>query len=141
MADMLHRIAVAAPPEVVYAALTTADGLQSWWTADVEAEAVVGSLVVLGFNGRAIAYRMRVVELAPLERVVWSCLGELEEWSATTLVFELFPGEDEGTVVTFTHSGWRSMDGLFRACNTDWGRLLHALKDSLEGRSEGPLFA
>jgi uncharacterized protein YndB with AHSA1/START domain len=35
MADIRHRVEIAAPPEQVYRDLTTKDGFSRWWTRDV----------------------------------------------------------------------------------------------------------
>jgi len=139
MSDILHWIRVDAPPQRVYDAVTTQDGLSSWWTADVEAKPVEGSTAVFGFNDRAVVFRMRVDELSPPELVRWTCLGDFDEWAGTRLEFRIRPHDDGGSEVTFTHSGWKSTEGFFRQCNTDWGRLMYYLKDSVEGRSSQPM--
>ncbi len=83
---------------------------------------------------------MHVDRLAPGRRVEWTCRGEVDEWTGTRLSFELDP--DEGhTTLRFTHSGWRSTDGAFAVCNTDWGRLMYSLKDHVEGRDSTPFMA
>ncbi len=35
MADIRHRVGIAAPRERVYRALATREGLSGWWTRDV----------------------------------------------------------------------------------------------------------
>lgn len=139
MSDILHWIRVDAPPRRVFDAVTTEDGLSSWWTADVEAEPVEGSTAVFGFNDRAVVFRMRIDKLSPPELVRWTCLGDFDEWTGTRLEFRIRPHDDGGSEVTFTHSGWKSTEGFFRQCNTDWGRLMYHLKDSVEGRSDQPM--
>lgn len=139
MSDILHWIRVEAPPERVFDAISTEDGLASWWTSDVEAEASEGSTAVFGFNDRAVVFRMRVDELSRPARVRWTCVGDFPEWEGTRIEFELDPGADGGTEVTFTHAGWASTEGYFRQCNTDWGRLMYHLKDYVEGRRDQPM--
>jgi len=43
MADMSHQVYIDAPPDKVYQAISTQEGLKSWWTIDTEAEPRVGS--------------------------------------------------------------------------------------------------
>jgi len=43
MADMYHQVHIDAVPENVYQAISTEEGLKSWWTADTEAQPRVGS--------------------------------------------------------------------------------------------------
>ncbi|MGD2068166.1 MAG: SRPBCC domain-containing protein [Gemmatimonadota bacterium] len=140
MADILHWIEVEAPPAAVFEALTTEPGLSAWWTADVEALPVEGSVAVFGFNDRAVVFRMRIDELTPNERVRWTCLGDFDEWKGTRLEFALSPATD-GTAIHFSHRGWDSIEGFYRQCNTDWGRLMYYLKDHLEGGRDGPMMA
>ena len=52
MADLHHKIEIEASPEKVYEAITTAEGLRSWWTGDSVAEPRVGSIAEFGFFNR-----------------------------------------------------------------------------------------
>jgi len=140
MAEILHQIAITAPARKVFEALTTAAGLAGWWTPDVKAEARRGSIAEFGFNGHRVVFRMRVDTLETDRRVAWTCEGDVDEWKGTRLQFEL---DDEGghTTLRFSHTGWRSTDGIFRICNTDWGRLMYSLKDYAEGRDATPFMS
>lgn len=139
MSDILHWIRLDAPPERVFEAVTTEEGLSSWWTHDVEAEPVEGSTAIFGFKDRSVVFRMRVEELRPPELVRWTCQGDFDEWRGTQLEFRIKPRDDGGCELTFTHAGWESTHGAFRQCNTDWGRLMYHLKDYVEGRSDTPM--
>ena len=139
MADMLHQIQIKATPEKVYEALTTHTGLRSWWTSDSVAKPEVGSIAEFGFNNRATVFRMRVAELKPNQRVVWECLGDLDEWIGTRLVWELRPNNNF-TELRFAHANWRSTEGWFATCNSTWGELMHRLKNYAEGKAPGPHF-
>lgn len=140
MAEILHQVTLAASAEQVFDALTTRDGLAGWWTADVRGECAEGGTLEFGFDDHRVVFRMRVDELAPRERVAWTCLGEVDEWTGTRVQFEL-EERDGHTTLRFTHAGWASTEGAFRVCNTDWGRLMHSLKDHVEGRDNNPLMA
>jgi len=139
MPNILHQIKINATPEQVYNLLVTSEGLRSWWTHDVEAEPVEGSVAVFGFNDRATVFRMRVDELVDGRRVKWTCLGDPDEWEGTEVEFHLAP--DEGMVdLHFAHRGWQSLGGDYAMCNTTWGALMHRLKAAAEGQTPGPLF-
>jgi uncharacterized protein YndB with AHSA1/START domain len=71
MADVLHSVPIKASPKAVYKAITEPEGLRSWWTTDVEAEARQGSLAVIRFEGGQAQMRMRVKSLAPGKGVRW----------------------------------------------------------------------
>jgi uncharacterized protein YndB with AHSA1/START domain len=139
MADLLHRIMIDASPADVFRALTTHGSLARWWTADVEAEPVEGSIAIFGFNRRAVVFRMQVERLVTDREVRWRCLGDFDEWTGTMLDWRIAPAERTGVTVSLAHRGWRSIEGYYAQCNTDWGRLMYYLKDEVEGRGSGPM--
>ncbi len=137
MAEMHHEIQIDAPPEKVYEAITTQNGLRSWWTGDSVAEPRVGSIAEFGFYNRMIVFRMRIEELTPGKRAVWACLGDHDEWKGTRLTWEI-SGKDGKTFLHFTHGNWRSTSSFFASCNSTWGELMYRLKNYTEGRAPGP---
>ncbi|REJ65582.1 MAG: SRPBCC domain-containing protein [Planctomycetota bacterium] len=139
MAEMLHEIVIDAAPETVMDALTTQEGLKSWWTANCEASPDVGSKAILRFGGGATVFRMTVEEIVPAKQVVWSCQGEPEEWQGTRLHWNLTVNEGK-TRLRFCHEGWKSTDGIYAICNTTWGHLMVLLKQHCEGKKPGPYF-
>lgn len=140
MHQILHQITINAPADKVYDALTTEEGLKSWWTADTVAEPKIGSIAEFGFFNRATVFRMEIEELIPGKNVIWKCLGEPEEWKGTELTFELSPADGGGTKVQFCHEGWSKTNGDYPLCNTTWGHLMYFLKDYLEGVNNKPFF-
>ena len=139
MSDILHRIQIEARPETVYDAITTSEGLSTWWTSDSAHERKIGSVAEFGFHNRAMVFRMRVAELQPGKRVMWECQGDDPEWKGTRISFDLTP-KDGGTLVNFKHSEWRSVEKGYPSCNTVWGYLMHTLKSYSEGKPTEPYF-
>jgi len=137
MADMHHEIQIAASPDKIYEAIATVEGLRGWWTGDSIAEPRVGSTAEFGFYDRRFLFRMRIEELMPGKKVVWSCVGDHDEWQGTRLTWEILQ-RDGAIVLTFTHGDWRSTTSFFASCNTTWGMLMYRLKDYAEGKSPGP---
>lgn len=140
MADILHRIAIAAPARKVYDAITTVEGLRSWWTPDCSAEPRAGSVAVFKFAGGKVVFRMRIDTLEPEKRIAWTCLGDYDEWGDTRLTWDLKAGPDGGTVLDFAHRGWNATGGEYPQCNTTWGLLMNLLKEHAEGKPVKPLF-
>jgi uncharacterized protein YndB with AHSA1/START domain len=135
--DLKHQIDIKASPEQVYAALTAPDGLASWWTADVQADQKVGGKAEFGFHKRSAVYRMTIVALDLRRQVVWSCQGDNPEWTGTTLTWTI-TSDGAGSILRFTHGGWKSATGFFAMCNSTWGELMYRLKGYLEGNAPGP---
>ena len=139
MTGLLHQIEIDRPASKVYDRLTSAAGLRGWWTGDSVAKPEVGSIAEFGFGERSTRFRMRVDELVPDRRVVWSCIGDVEEWRGTRLVWEIV-GDANQCALKFRHADWRSTTDWFAPCNTTWGHLMHYLKGYAEGARPGPFF-
>ena len=50
MADIRHRVGIAAPAERVYQTLATTDGLSGWWTRDVRGDSRMGGKLEFYFG-------------------------------------------------------------------------------------------
>ena len=135
MPDIKHSIQIAAKPEAIYTLVATANGFSQWWAADIrESE----SAVELGFFSRATVYRLELKLSQPPEQAEWICLTG-DEWNGTHITFRL-EASPSGTLVRFSHSGWRAETDYFVSCNTTWGELMFRLKAAGEGKSPRPLF-
>ena len=134
MADIKHSIQTSATPEQVYPLVATAKGFGEWWATDISQS---GETVDLGFFGRATVYRLRLSQIKPTH-AGWVCESG-DEWSGTHIVFGMESNKN-GTLIRFTHAGWREESPYFISCNTTWGELMFRLREVAEGRKPGPLF-
>jgi uncharacterized protein YndB with AHSA1/START domain len=137
MAEISHLIAIAAPPQKVYAAQATQVGLRAWWTADSTADEAVGGKAEFGFGNKGAIFRMTIATLDPARQVVWNCRGDNPEWDGTRLAWTITP-DGSGSLLRFTQSGWKEMTDMVASCNSTWGELMYRLKDSAEGKHPGP---
>ena len=136
MADIKHAIQIAARPEAIYPLFATAAGFGQWWATDItEADGAVE----LGFFNRATLYRLRLAAGHPPAEADWTCHTG-EEWNGTQIRFRLEPSKT-GSLLRFTHGGWRAETDYFVNCNTTWGELMYRLKAAAEGKAPGPLFS
>jgi uncharacterized protein YndB with AHSA1/START domain/DNA-binding transcriptional ArsR family regulator len=128
-----NEVTVAAPPARVFAALTTADGLASWWTPAVEAS---GGELTFRFDEQRIT--MRIDEADPVSSVVWTCVGhsKFPEWRGTTLRFAL--SGDETTVLRFTHLGLEPELECYGTCSRGWDHYLASLVGAVTGAGGSP---
>jgi uncharacterized protein YndB with AHSA1/START domain len=128
-----HRVGIEAPASRVHEAITTNDGVASWWTRDTAGDAKQGGTIDLHFGGPDMRIVLAVDEVAP-ERVVWRGLpGGPEEWVGTTMTFDL-EEQDGETVILFTHAGWREPVPFQAHCSLKWAVYLMSLKSLVEGR-------
>lgn len=130
MPDILHRIGIASPPHVVYAALTTDEGLSTWWTTDTRGAGAVGSIIEFRFNGDGPDFK--VVELQPDRLVRWAHSGTMPEaWMGTEVSFELTPGINQ-TYVLFRHAHWKEPSDFMGHCSAKWAVFMLSLKQAIE---------
>ena len=133
MPEIVHRIAVAAPPSRVYRAIATRSGLINWWTWHVSGEPAPGGVVRFRFaRGET---DMEMLKLVPDRRIVWRCVSGPAEWVDTEVSFSLAQSEPAGgreTVVLFSHTGWREAREFMAHCNTQWAYFLLSLKTWVE---------
>jgi uncharacterized protein YndB with AHSA1/START domain len=130
MIDIHHRIGVKSPTtDGVYAALTTIEGLASWWTTDTTGSADLGGKIEFRFVPGGFA--MEVVELVPGERVRWRVVDGPPEWIGTMCDWRL-SRSGEFTIVLFTHQGWAEPGEFLSHCSTKWASYLLSLKAAVE---------
>ena len=137
MADIRHRVGIAVPPERVYQALATVDGLTGWWTRDVRGETEPGGKLEFFFGGPESATMMEVTDLVPDRRVAWRCVQGPDEWVGTTVTFDLKYSDGE-TALLFTHADWRDPVEFMHHCSTKWAYFLLGLRAGLEGGAATP---
>jgi len=135
MPDIQHAVQIACKPEALYPLVSTGEGFQQWWAADVTEAA---GAVELGFFNRSTLYRLRLMAGEPPVRAEWLCETGAE-WSGTGIHFRL-EARGAGTLLRFTHARWPAETEYFTSCNTTWGELMYRLKAAAEGKSRGPLF-
>ena len=134
MADILHRVGITATPEKVYEALTTVEGLASWWTTDTSGD----SDGTLKFRfGEVGGFDMKILDLQPAKRVLWEVIDGPAEWVGTTVSFDLAQDGD-WTIVLFAHAGWREPVEFMSHCSTKWATFLMSLKALVETGTGAP---
>jgi len=129
--DIVHQLIAHVPPPKVYAALTEPTQLASWFTDEIEDPRHDGTELIFHFRQGVI--RVQVIEREPNRKVVWKILQGLPGWEGVTgeMTWELttpYPG----TMVTFTHTGWLSMDGPYPSSNHKIGSLIDQMKAFVE---------
>jgi hypothetical protein len=137
MADILHRVGIAAPQERVYEALATKEGLAGWWTRDLGGDPGLGGTLRFFFGEPEPSVSMEVTGLAPTSHVGWRCVQGPDEWVDTTFSFDLKTEGDE-TVLLFTQADWREPVEFMHHCSTKWAFFLLGLKAGLEGGKATP---
>lgn len=147
MPNIHHAVLIAAPPEKVYDAITSRDGLAAWWTPGASGTSEKDAVLRFAF-GNGYFKEMKVVALKPPRHVEWLCTAGADEWIDTTLAFTIEPLTPEtikdfpemagqleqshngqaGICLTFYHGNWQEYTPMYAECNYTWGQFLRSLK-------------
>lgn len=128
MATIYHQIGIKAPVEKIYNALTSLEGVSSWW-APASGACDAGSELVFHFGEHKVT--MQVIASVSNLRVVWENIDDEGEWKDTLFTFDL-QQDDEQVLVNFTHADWEEVTELFTHCSTKWAVFLLSLKEYVE---------
>ncbi|MDQ2860386.1 MAG: SRPBCC domain-containing protein [Pseudomonadota bacterium] len=132
VADIIDGVEIHAPPERVYEALTTADGVRAWWMRDADLEPRIGGAGEFRFQGHELATKVSVEDLAPPARVAWRVTASQHpEWVGTTISFDLRP-EAGGAALAFAQRGYAEAGDCYALCTTGWTHYLASLKAYVE---------
>lgn len=135
--NIVHRVgARGTSPNEVYQALSTIEGLSSWWTIDTHGDPGIGGTMVFRFGGDD-GFDMLVRELVPAKRVAWEVVAGPEEWIGTEVTFDIHQ-DDEWTIVLFEHHGWRDQVEFMSHCSTKWATFLLSLVELVQSGSARP---
>ena len=143
MPNILHRISTPnATPDEMFRAVSTREGLATWWTERVEGTEGLGGTLEFLFS-EAGGRKFEVIELAPPSKVTLRCVAGPDEWIGTDLEF-CIEQEDEDTVLLFAHRGWREEIPFMHHCSTQWAYFLLGIREHFDeggGRPYGPNYA
>lgn len=139
MAKISHKIHIKAPQDRTFEALSTAEGIKSWYTPNLDGDVGKDQEAVFRFSGRE-PFRWRFTELSPHSRIRWECIEGPGAAAGTTVTYHLFDAGDGSTVVECHHEGWSESDKAFTTCNTLWGILMGHLRDYVETAKPVPAF-
>lgn len=127
--DIRINVVIKSTPKKVYSAVTTQEGLESWWCKQTTARPEPG--FVNAFTFGKFRNEMRIIALVPNKKVEWKCIDSIEEWIGTDVSFDL--EEKEGnTILRFAHAGWRAATDTFAGCTYDWAMFMRSLKSFCE---------
>jgi uncharacterized protein YndB with AHSA1/START domain len=136
MADYSTSVDSAAPPEVVFAHLVSAERMVSWMGQHAELDPTPGGGFAVDINGSLV--RGRYLEVDPPHRVVvsWGMAGSEDLPPGSSRVeFTLTPTET-GTRLDLVHQGLREPKASGHA--KGWAHFLDRLHAAASGTGPGP---
>ena len=136
MADILQDFPIKASVESVFLAVSTAKGLDSWWTKRAAGEPKLGATYEL-FFGPTYEWRATVTKCVSNSEFELEIVHADEDWTGTRVGFVLEPRE-EVTWVRFYNIGWPSPNEHYRVSTHCWAMYLRLLRKFLEDGTTVP---
>jgi uncharacterized protein YndB with AHSA1/START domain len=130
MADIFQDFPIKAPASRVFEAVSSPQGLDSWWTRESSGEPHLGSQYRLGF-GPKYDWRGRVTQCDKNSAFELQITQAGPDWNGTRVGFHL---EESGgtTNVRFHHTGWPSQNEHWRISCYCWAMYLRVLRRYVE---------
>lgn len=141
-----NKLIIKTSPQKLYEAITTAKGLASWWTDQIELYPQLGGTATFRFQ-KDVYVVMKIGKLVPGKTVVWKCVEQYfpmkgtektDEWVGTTVRFEILENKDGTTMLTFIHEGLIEDLFCYESCKKAWDEFLESLKNYLETGTGAP---
>lgn len=130
--DITHKLEIKASSEVIYRAVSTAEGIKGWWSADCSVGASEGSTSLLKFNkeGMLVEMGFATLSLDVNRKVVWECTAMPNPaWIGTQIITEI-TATDDGCEVVFSHAGfeekWKGLEPFEQTKGT-WNHFVNSL--------------
>lgn len=144
MNSIQHQVKIQQHPAAVFRALSTIDGLSSWWTETTTGSSALGSSIEFHFGDHLCP--MEVTQLEENKKVEWAYTGETPDWVGTRISFDLrvvTEGAEKAdappqTILSFGHHDWREANDFYSHCSMKWATFLLSLKQYLETGSGAP---
>lgn len=137
MPAIRRQINIAASPRAIWRALTTSEGLASWWVDDARVEEREGGRVVLNTeddDGNPVEERAMIHTWRPTSHLEFAFdkIGQ-SDYKGSRVAFKLARDGDE-TCLTLVHSGGEALEdeGKRATMDTAWRQALSALQASLD---------
>ena len=153
MATIYHQVAINVPVAKVYEAISTAEGIGTWWDEQTPVQTEHGLVLEHNPGPAHGVVKLRVVELTPDKRVEWECISNHPEsspasaWTGTHFIFEIAerqsaaasaecgfadlscqPGSGHITTLDFRQTGYDEESEFYGFNNFAWAQVLSNLK-------------
>jgi uncharacterized protein YndB with AHSA1/START domain len=138
MAEIKHDITIHAKCETVYQALTTPQGLKSWFTSQVHGFGQIGTNWELEFTNEPSMSWLILAAEHPTH-VAWKCLEGPANTPGTKVEFILKPISNNQTMLTLIQQGWPS-DPKFTYFANIWCMLMKQLQHYAETGMAEPAY-
>ncbi len=151
MATIRHHVLIDAPVAKVYQALSTAEGISTWWDKQTPTQTDRGLVLAHNPGPEHGVVQLRVIELVPNKRVEWECISThpkgspASAWTGTHFIFEITARNNipsfASTLIRsapprldFCQDGYDERSEFFEFNKVAWGEVLQNLKQVMESQ-------
>lgn len=128
--NIYHDLIIKASKTQVFDAFVFPEHLNNWWTLKSSGEPKLGAEYNLNFTDTYDWY-CKVSKVVPNESFYLKMTKADEDWNPTTFGIQLSVVEN-GTLLGFSHTNWKSCEHHFKHTSFCWAILLKGLKEYLE---------
>ena len=137
MGDVLFTFDINATPDAVRQALTTTDGVRSFWTDKADVPAKVGETLTLSFPDAPAPFDL-VLTQSDDDMITWRTATFPPQWVGTDIRWRLSGGEGM-SMVAFRHGTFEDETEQGRVAFV-WGQVMVQLKHYVETGVAAPVF-
>jgi uncharacterized protein YndB with AHSA1/START domain len=123
----------------VYRAISTSDGVRSWFTSDAEIGEGPGAVHRLTFPDIPAPWELRVERAEEPSTLTLSVIVGPNHWTGTTMTYEIVGRPDGGVVLNFDHIDFATVEGV-REWTIGWATKMLALRKYAETGIRDPFF-
>ena len=151
MATIRHQVLIDAPVAKVYEAISTPEGISTWWDKQTATQTDRGLVLEHNPGPEHGVVKLRVIELVPNKRVEWECISThpksspASAWTGTHFIFELAerdnvassganPNQIRATTLDFCQAGFDERSEFFGSNKLAWAEVLQNLKQVVESQ-------
>lgn len=130
MADITHLFYIHAPADKIFDAISTPEGMNTWWTKRASGKPMQGAKYTLWF-GPEHDWRAVVTRCVRNAEFELEMTHTDEDWQGTRLGFAL-QERDEGTQIRFYHLGWPEANDHYQISCFCWAMYLRLMRKYVE---------
>ncbi len=125
-----HELRIATTPSKIFQAISTQQGMQSWWPKIAGSNYELSSEVRLFFS-EEYDWTAEVIAVEENRFIYFAMIKADADWTETTLKFDIAE-QDDFCLLSFSHQNWKELNHHFKRTNYCWAFYLKMIKDYTE---------